>query len=106
MAFSKKGARSISVNNKNYYWVVKGDISIALSVMSEKSGTQVLHCNFDYIYKTEQGIEGEQLAVTPLIVRQVIEYCLENGWNPDDAGSALRFEVEVEKNSKALIFRR
>ena len=70
--------------------------------MSVERGSQTLHCTLDYhqdvIAKTEHGVKiGNQFVVTPFTVRQVIEYGLDNGWKPGEAGKPLNLRAIDDK---------
>lgn len=80
MAFSKKNKRRITVNGKNYFWYAWGDdCGINLLVRLDVREGQKLLCLFDYY---PHNSISNHFVITPYIVRQVIEYGLQQGWQP------------------------
>ena len=99
MTFNKKNKRTITINDKIYYWSATGnDGWISLSIMTEVEGSPRLSCAFDYLQtpkkvETESGREltflTDQFVITPFTVRQVIEYAVSRGWRPFEKGKDL-----------------
>jgi hypothetical protein len=96
MALPKKGLRTITVNNDRYAWSATGsDYGINLIIALLGKEGQILSTLFDYhppaadsYYSfVGQPLDEEQhFIITPIIVRQVIEYALQKGWNPQVKG--------------------
>ncbi len=100
MTFPIKGTRSIIVNHSKYRWRVKGnDEGISLSISSEEGKGQVLITSFGYHHCALESFDKEgaligydlqqRFAVTPRIVKQIIEYGLLKGWNPIERSGQL-----------------
>ena len=85
---SRKKARRILVDGVEYFWAATGsDGTIDLIVERQISGSSKLTCMFPY--GGEHG--AKQVSLTPHVVRQTIEYALqEKGWTPDQPGDDLR----------------
>jgi hypothetical protein len=109
MSLPKKGLRKITVDNFCYAWSATGnDDFISLSVVPFDKEGQLLSTAFGYHAKavgetyTSDGHKTihtkQQLVITPYIVRQVIEYALQKGWNPQKKGPQLRLHVEAAIN--------
>lgn len=97
MALPKKGLRKITVDDFQYAWSATGnDWGIGLTIAPLKNGGQILITVFDYHHKLVQEsetIDGikvqsyeQQFIITPYIIRQVIQYALDNGWKPKEKG--------------------
>jgi hypothetical protein len=97
MALPKKGLRKITVDNVEYAWSATGnDGYVHLTVAPLDKEGQLLSTWFDYhppvagdYYSFEEPslIQKEQhFIITPGIVRQVIDYALQKGWNPQVKG--------------------
>lgn len=93
MALPKKGLRKITIYDKVYGWSATGnDGWISLSIALLEGNGQLLTAQFDYhhkeisIHTTADGTTitdvQRQLIITPHIVKQVIEYALQQGWTP------------------------
>lgn len=100
MTLPKKGLRKITVGRSRYAWSVTGkDGWLHLSVIPLKQQDNLLTAIFDYHSKvvgntvTVEGIEvvhlKQQLVITGLIVRKVIVYALNIGWDPRKKGMVL-----------------
>jgi len=85
MSLPKKNSRNINVNNTEYSWVASGndDIIYLIICLKESSG-QKLIALFNYVNMIENNLI--ELQITPSTVKQVIEYSIKNGWNPDKKG--------------------
>jgi hypothetical protein len=101
MAISKKGKRTITVGKDVFYWLHKfEEDSLRLIVMTQEKTNSKLICDFSYrnlnIYFRElvkgddfykdKGLWITEGVLTPWVVRQVIDYGLENGWSPFEKG--------------------
>lgn len=93
MTLPKKGLRNITVNNVKYAWNVTGnDGSIGLSIIPVKHQQRMITAGFSYHSKliNEQVLSSgdkvqsfkQQLIITGYIVRQVILYAIQTGWDP------------------------
>ncbi|MBC8111863.1 MAG: hypothetical protein H7Y04_12450 [Verrucomicrobia bacterium] len=99
MALPKKGLRKITVNNIRYGWSATGqDGGIGLSIIPLHHESQILIATFGYhskekAYQMKDGSiafsDKQQFIITPFIVRQVIEYGLNSGWNPEKGKSII-----------------
>lgn len=91
MALPQKRLRRITVNGTRYGWVASmnsGWIDLVISPLDNKG--QRLSAAFHFYYVQEEGKPLEHVFhVTPSIVKQVIEYGLKNGWQPDKRGKEL-----------------
>lgn len=101
MAFSKKGKRKITIGKDVFYWIHKfQDEALRLIIMTEEKTNSRLICDFSYknlniyfwelikeddFYK-DKGLWITEGVLTPWVVRQVIDYGLENGWKPFEKG--------------------
>jgi len=93
MALPKKGLRNIVVDNVKYAWNTTGnDGWISLSIITIKQPNRLLTASFHYHSKVTheyimpnggkaQGLK-QQICITGYIVRQVILYALNTGWDP------------------------
>jgi len=80
MAFPEKESRQIMVDNQVYNWVASGnDGWIDLYIQSSDFDGQKLQVKFQY----------NDYAITPIIVKQVINFGLENNWKPLAKGKVL-----------------
>ena len=92
MALPKKGLRNIIVDNVKYAWNTTGnDDWISLSIIPIKQPNRLISASFGYHSKVQEYIlpnggktEGskQQISITGYIVRQVILYAIETGWDP------------------------
>lgn len=82
MSLPKKNSRNINVNNTEYSWVASGndDIIYLIICLKESSG-QKLIALFQYVNMIENNLI--EVQITPLVVKQVIEQAIKNGWNPN-----------------------
>jgi hypothetical protein len=94
MALPKKNSRKINIDGIQYSWIASGnDDYIELVICSSTGDGQKLLAQFDYhpIYiDKEETILEQQFIITPIVVRQVIEYGLTSGWSPEKRGVELR----------------
>lgn len=97
MALPKKGLRKITVSDFKYAWSATGnDDFISLTIAPLWQAGQLLSTAFGYHSTVIEEIQmpdgttirhGQQrLRVTPFLVRQIIEYALRNGWQPEGKG--------------------
>ncbi|MGE3801265.1 MAG: hypothetical protein AB7H80_09610 [Candidatus Kapaibacterium sp.] len=94
MSLPKKGRRKITVDKSEYGWVASGnDGWIDLCVEAYRNLGRLLQARFDYHHQQlpcdsdSGGIrERQQFAITPVVVRQVIEYGRDAGWVPEEKG--------------------
>ncbi len=108
MAFSKKNKRKITIGENVFYWTVRNQLSkdiLRLTVMTEHKTHSRLICKFkykDFWFYFKEIVEGELKAdecyndellkitggnLTPWLVRQVIDYARQIGWNPFEKGA-------------------
>ena len=101
MAFPKKGLRKITVNGIQYGYNVTGNdgwISFSIGLLNENG--ELLTGSFSYNENTITNFEksGEirswsiyqRIRITPDTIRQVIEFGLKNGWNPQKNKGQIR----------------
>lgn len=93
MALPKKGLRNIIVDNVKYAWNTTGnDGWISLSISTIKQPNRLITAFFHYHSKVTheyimpnggkaQSLK-QQISITGYIVRQVILYAIETGWDP------------------------
>jgi hypothetical protein len=97
MAFPKKGLRKITVDGVKYGYKVTGnDGWIGFSIGLRKENGQLLTGSFSYNSNRVTNFEKngtisswslfQRIKITPDTVRQVIEYGLKNGWDPQSKG--------------------
>ncbi|MBC9933035.1 hypothetical protein [Chitinophaga qingshengii] len=106
MTLPKKGHRKITVEGKKYVWNVTGnDGWLSLCVVPMKQQGNLLTANFSY-HSVPVGTtkDGEQvhylkqgLIITGYVVRQVILYALNAGWQPLVKGCLLNL-VDIEQH--------
>ncbi|WP_426277310.1 hypothetical protein ACN9MN_18030 [Chryseobacterium sp. S-02] len=95
MALPKKTSRIITVNNIEYSWMASGnDDIIHLIVCLNENPGQKLHASFDYVNVIENVVI--EVQITPSIVKQVIEYAIDEGWNPYIKGKG--FNIGIMNN--------
>jgi hypothetical protein len=90
MALAKKGCRNIQVAGKSYRWKFRkykdwcpcacNHGSITIAIEPSKGG-----CLTSFVIGKEP--QPEKRPITPKVVRQLIFYALQNGWNPDSKTS-------------------
>jgi hypothetical protein len=108
MTLPSKGLRKILVDDMRYAWSATGnDGRIGLTIAPLEGDGQILRTSFGYhsklirkIVKSDgSSIENyrQQFVITPFIVRQVIEYGLDNGWHPSKKGKQIYIENMDEK---------
>jgi hypothetical protein len=97
MALPNKGLRKITIGKSRFAWSATGnDGWISLTIAPLNNLGQLVTTAFSYHSKATsitQTLDGrqiihakQQLIITPYIVRQVIEYALQEGWNPQEKG--------------------
>ncbi|PSL33317.1 hypothetical protein [Chitinophaga ginsengisoli] len=93
MTLPKKGLRNITVDNVKYAWNATGnDGSIRLSIIHVKHQQCIITASFSYhsklinehIFPDGDKVQSfrQQLIITGYIVRQVILYAMQEGWDP------------------------
>jgi hypothetical protein len=93
MVLPKKGLRNITVNNVKYAWNTTGrDSGIGLTVVPRKHQNRIITAGFSYHSKmvSEHILPDgnkvqtfkQQIIITGYIVRQVILYAIQTGWDP------------------------
>jgi hypothetical protein len=92
MALPKKNSRIINVNNIEYSWVASGndDIIYLIVCLKENPGQKLLAL-FDYKDVIENNII--KMQITPSVVKQVIEYAIDNGWNANTKGKEFNIGI-------------
>ena len=101
MAFPKKGLRKITLDGVKYGYNVTGNdgwISFSIGLLNENG--EILTGAFSYNEHTITNFEknGEirswsvyqRIKITPNTIRQVIEYGLKSGWNPEKNKGQIR----------------
>jgi len=96
MALPRKGRRQIAVAGDRYYWAVSdwhnpstNPYDLNLFVEHSEHPVSLLCVSFDAPYSQwVWGFPDHTIAVTPAVVRQVIEYALLHGWAPTSASGA------------------
>ncbi len=95
MSIKKNKSRIIEVNGESYRWLISkrrkwwvGDLSVAIE--KNDSGKTTLVVNPGFLrpnkYTSPEAVTG---IVKPSDVREYILFARENGWNPEEPGSAL-----------------
>jgi hypothetical protein len=82
MTIPKKDSRIITVKGHRYRYKVTGNLMVTLAVESNECRGQLLTTYFYH-----------GLAITPGLVRQVIEYGLDHGWRPKERGDNLDLDL-------------
>jgi hypothetical protein len=106
----KKGFRKITVGDVRYLWKLTSYYDgpwLSLVIVGDNGIGQVVAASFperDYKYLTTfeyesdthvtQSWHGNDVKITPYVVRQVIEIALEKGWKPNERRGELRVDVE------------
>jgi len=92
MALPKKNSRIINVSNIEYSWVASGndDIIHLIVCLKENSGQKLL-AFFNYVNVVENNII--EIQITPSVVKQVIEYAINNGWDPNKKGKEFNIGI-------------
>lgn len=85
MGLARKGSRGITVGGQNFRWVLSPDSGF-MALVAELSETPGQRLEAQLPYATSAA--GDPRAVTPTIVRAVIELALFEGWQPQKRGSA------------------
>lgn len=84
MGLANKGSRKISVNGRDYRWVVSPDSGYNVLVVERASEPgQRLEAIFDY---ATCDFADPRFRITPKIVRDVIEHAIIEGWQPEVRG--------------------
>lgn len=101
MAVPRKGRRSIQVAEDTFFWVARlqrrwynggGPYMVNLYVEHTEVPSAKIHVSFDP-YAGPWGLEqNRDIAITPDIVRQVIERVMRTGWNPWSAKKIVEIE--------------
>lgn len=85
MTLPKKTSKIITINNIKYSWMASGnDDIIYLIICLKESPGQKLLASFNYVNIFENDIVEVQIISS--IVKQVIEYAINKGWNPYKKG--------------------
>jgi len=116
MAFPKKGLRKITVDGVKYGYNVTGNdgwISFSIGLI-DKNG-EILTGVFSYNEHTVTNFKRNgkirswsvypRIKITPNTIRQVIEYGLKNGWNPQKNKGQIRLgnmddKIELNLNEE------
>jgi hypothetical protein len=94
MSINKRKSRLIEVNGESYRWLISksrkwwsGDLSIAIEKVDLGKKTLVVDPGFarPTMFTTDLFTD----IVKPANVKEYIIYARENGWNPEEKGSAL-----------------
>lgn len=114
MAFPKKGIRKITVYDTLYGYNVTGhDSGISFSIGLLKKDGELLTgyfsyhenriTNFDQKGKPKSWSLHQRIKITPDTIRQIIQYGLDNGWNPFEHKGELRLgnmDQKIDLNLK------
>ena len=93
MALPKKSIRKINIYGQDYSWIASGNDDFINLIISSSNGLgQKLLTQFDYhsFQSPTDNCLRQRLSITPSLVRQVIEYGLNQGWTPGKRARDLR----------------
>lgn len=86
MARAGKGARNIVVDGVKYRWRAVGDSGfISVSIWPSSPSKRSVHCHLPY----DEGDGRGQRVVTARIVRRIVRYAREHGYDPEVEGTPL-----------------
>lgn len=95
MSINTKKSRKIEINGESYKWLISkcrkwwsGDLSIAIEKFESGRKTLVVNPGFARPHEYTS-LELLTNIITPSSVREYILFARENGWNPEEKGSAL-----------------
>jgi len=101
MSLPRKGSRSVSHGGHRYRWLVRrqptysqGAFSAPMTVAVERIADEpgvVLVVNLR-VSRPDNWIQPHQTALTPAIVRKIIQAALDAGWKPEAEGGAYEYE--------------
>ncbi|MEM7163154.1 MAG: hypothetical protein AAF487_12025 [Bacteroidota bacterium] len=113
MGLPKKGSRVLQIDDCTYRYIVSGnDDTIDLIIELEDGKGQRFMASFYYHHmRTEKKtIKGESYSsltqrnqITPGVVKEVIEYGIQNGWKPEKPGKELRLNLIDDKINLNLL---
>lgn len=101
MAFSKKGLRSIIVNEKKFYWKFNGKVIVNFD--ENKSGLLIIDFGWfdEWLFindKSRRPPDFEPKTVTPKFVSESILFAISEGW--EEGEMQLEFKNQVYKKKK------
>ena len=96
MSLPKKGSRKLSMGNDHYYWYIRKKPTYIQEIflckwtmVVELNGFNgaVLYISFN-LSRPDNVSSPHQTSVTPVLVKRIIHYALQSGWQPKLPGSA------------------
>ena len=111
MAISKKGSRSIVVNEINYHWLIRRkatysqeifgtpQLNVAIACTDQNGSTLVIHTDRPH----SKNIETEASDIIPITPKDIatwITSAIELGWEPRVPGPQFRVQVSEGQMSK------
>ena len=103
MSYPKKakGWRSLTLNNQQFRWrfILKAEDSL-LKLQASSSASQqavIVLRNWRNPWLSTSVLPNELKILTAKFASQAVEFALQNGWKPDKAGAAIRFEYTNEE---------
>lgn len=111
MAISKKGSRSIVVNDINYHWLVRRKatysqeifgtprLNVAIACTDPNGSTLVVHTDRPHSKNIETKV-SEIIPITPKDIATWIASAIELGWEPRVPGPQFLVQISEEQMSK------
>lgn len=111
MAISKKGSRSIVVNDTNYQWLIRRKVTysqeifgtpmlnVAIACTDSNGSTLVVHTDRPH----PKNIETEASDIIPITPKDIATWigsAIELGWEPQVPGPQFRVQVSEGQMSK------
>ncbi|HVK04237.1 MAG TPA: hypothetical protein VM490_12230 [Armatimonadaceae bacterium] len=123
MSFPKKGRRTIQIGDEQFFWSVSGSylgsphdfpqkVIFRLTVSHSEHSKSLLFAAFHGDSYRFLWAEAQDVAVTPRIVREVIEYARRQGWDPkkanehftiEDAGAVVKANAGAENLGQEFV---
>jgi len=104
MALPREGSRIIVIGKSEFRYIVSGnDGHIDLILEQENIKGQRLVVSFEYHSRQINSKWVQRNQITPNVVKQVISYGLDNGWEPNKKGKEMRFNYIDDKVKLNLI---
>lgn len=104
MSLTKKGSRTIAVENETYLWQVrkKPTYSSGLGWSNLSVAVQLKETNCSVLVATLNGPrpdayikESKEVVVTLRHVEDIIKKAIESGWGYNEKGSSYEFEYQI-----------
>lgn len=91
MSIAKKGSRNITVDDQKYRYIItqrrnENEYDTILTIQSENDGNQTCQ------------LVTRGNIITPGIIKNLINYALNNGWKPNQKGSMFTIKESNIKN--------